>query len=96
MKITFSSLSPLPCNNLYEVLYLDGLRSFWWTYTHKSADKQEILFDTCFFPSIPILSLKYIMEIQIKNILHWGGVGYRAEDYLQLLLPEPAACIGSG
>lgn len=36
------------------------------------------------------------MNIQIKMILQWGGVGYRAKDYLQLLLPERAVFIVSG
>lgn len=54
------------------------------------------MINTCFFPSTPILSLNYIMDIQIKIRLHWGGDGYRAKDYLQLLLPEPAVSIASG
>lgn len=96
IKATFSSLSLPPCSNLDEILYLDGLRSLWWTWHLCVRVQINKMTNTCFFPSTPILSLNYIMDTQIKIRLHWGGDGYRAKDYLQLLLPEPAVSIVGG
>lgn len=73
IKVTFSSLSPPFCSNLYEVLHLDGLRSLWWIW-HLSERVQINMINTCFFPSTPILSLKCIMDIQIKIRSYCTGV----------------------
>lgn len=55
------------------------------------------MINVCFSPSIPIvIEIHHGYPDRVKIILHWGGIGYRAKDYLQLLLPEPAVCIASG